>query len=982
MAFQIENDVLKKYTEEPGVTEVVIPEGVRQIGIWGSGNGVFSGCQNIKSVVVPNSVISISDYSFKGCTSLESIVIPDSVTGIGGGAFIGCSSLTSVVIPDSVTEIKYNAFEGCTSLESIVIPNSVTSIGSYAFEGCTALKDVTLSGNLKYLHPDSFSDTPWMKNYPEPFIISDQGVFLMYMGSEKDVVIPDGITAIADMAFQNNKAQNNVESVTIPASVRSIGADAFNYCRKLKTVVLCEGLESIGGDAFQSCEALKSINIPESVTSMNKTGDCYQWDRSETFNGCKSLKHIYIPAGVSSLPTQIFRGCTSLADIEISPDNASYSTIDGSVYSKDGKKLIIAAPGRKEIIIPAGVDEISRNAFCHTSAKRVVIESEAITICEGAFYDGYSSPPLSLIVFPKGMDKINYKWFGYDGDYGPVSVVIACLFRSAAVLNEKIKNFSKKERKKFAASLIEFIEANIEIKALKGANLVKAADYILDHPEDFSKEQLEEFLAAAKKKKAKKAIEAVEAYYSTLGNEENTSYPEFRKIFKESTFDAVLRNCSEAPKIMSRVKRADGTPVDDIYIVKCAVMPYYLQCKPLEKYSWGYDDRYEDYKIDKNAEKAASYLDKKSLSECVGKLYKKYGDEMFGFIVPLGRYGTDEQVDSIISDLNRWEGGRYSRNRCTTARGAVFISRSKPAIIYFEKWYKGSYNNCFEQYARFHETTIDDLREQLLADVGLDKDGVHVFDLGGKTVKAELGSDLKISLTDESNGKTVKSLPKKGADPDRHAAAAAELKKMKADLKKIVKERSKLFFEDFLSGRTRDAKSYLRNVPANPILRKMDENIVRLQGKNSFILTDNGTVDCFGQPYTVDENVPVGIAHPLELDSNTVRAWQDYLIKNGIRQPFEQMWEIVTDPKTIAADRYNGLTIPFMFFKGASKHGIDVPSGKSHCVSARQVDVRWAHTQKRWNICRYARPLYACTDSRFYRHLHTKRVCELDRRSH
>lgn len=122
----------------------------------------------------------------------------------------------------------------------------------------------------------------------------------------------------------------------------------------------------------------------------------------------------------------------------------------------------------------------------------------------------------------------------------------------------------------------------------------------------------------------------------------------------------------------------------------------------------------------------------------------------------------------------------------------------------------------------------------------------------------------------------------------------------------------------------------------------MDENIVRSQGKNTFILTDSGTVDCSGQPYTVDEKVPVGIAHPMELDSSTVRAWQDYLVKNGIRQPFEQMWEIITDPKTIAADRYNGLMIPFMFFKGAAKHGIEVKS-------EREFDHRrWENIYSMW----------------------------------
>ena len=52
----------------------------------------------------------------------------------------------------------------------------------------------------------------------------------------------------------------------------------------------------------------------------------------------------------------------------------------------------------------------------------------------------------------------------------------------------------------------------------------------------------------------------------------------------------------------------------------------------------------------------------------------------------------------------------------------------------------------------------------------------------------------------------------------------------------------------------------------------------------------------------------------------------EHMIQAVINQPFEQMWEVVTDPKTITKDRYKDLTIPFFFFKGAAKHGITVTS--------------------------------------------------------
>ena len=98
--------------------------------------------QEIKNLVIPNSVTSIGSSAFDGCSALTSITIPESVTSIGECAFDGCSALTSITIPNSVTSIEYSAFNGCSSLASVTIGNGVTSIGDYAFYGCSALTTV------------------------------------------------------------------------------------------------------------------------------------------------------------------------------------------------------------------------------------------------------------------------------------------------------------------------------------------------------------------------------------------------------------------------------------------------------------------------------------------------------------------------------------------------------------------------------------------------------------------------------------------------------------------------------------------------------------------------------------------------------------------------------------------------------------------------------------------------------------------------
>ena len=90
-------------------------------------------CQNLTSVTIPNSVITIGWNAFLGCESLVSVNIGDNVEVIDMFAFAACRSLTSICIPDNVKTIKDRAFTECASLKSLTIGKSVTQIGNLSF---------------------------------------------------------------------------------------------------------------------------------------------------------------------------------------------------------------------------------------------------------------------------------------------------------------------------------------------------------------------------------------------------------------------------------------------------------------------------------------------------------------------------------------------------------------------------------------------------------------------------------------------------------------------------------------------------------------------------------------------------------------------------------------------------------------------------------------------------------------------------------
>ena len=154
--------------------------------------GAFYNCSNLKNVVLPEDITTISTYAFYNCGGLTSITIPESVTSIGLHAFRNCSSLTNITIPSGVTSIGSATFFGCSSLTSIVIPDTVTTITGKllglvpgAFDSCTNLTEIHYSGTIEQWQSISLG-SGWDTSSGEYTIycadgeISKDGIITMY----------------------------------------------------------------------------------------------------------------------------------------------------------------------------------------------------------------------------------------------------------------------------------------------------------------------------------------------------------------------------------------------------------------------------------------------------------------------------------------------------------------------------------------------------------------------------------------------------------------------------------------------------------------------------------------------------------------------------------------------------------------------------------------------------------------------------------
>lgn len=229
-----------------GCMNTFIPNGVTSIG-----ESVFDCCGGLTSITIPESVTSIGRNAFGACRNLTSVNIPNSVTSIGDGAFYGCDNLTSLTIGNSVTFIGGGAFSGCRNLTSVNIPESVEFIGGNIFSGCSSLTSISVDpDNLFY---DSRNDCNAIIETETNTLISGC----------QNTIIPNDVECIGYGAFYG---QENLNTITIPESVISIGPQAFDTSG-LTSITIPESVMEIRDYAFQSCN-LTSIIIPDNVTSI------------------------------------------------------------------------------------------------------------------------------------------------------------------------------------------------------------------------------------------------------------------------------------------------------------------------------------------------------------------------------------------------------------------------------------------------------------------------------------------------------------------------------------------------------------------------------------------------------------------------------------------------------------------------------------------------------------------------------------------
>lgn len=185
-----------------------------------------------------------------------------------------------------------------------------------------------------------------------------------------NVFIPDCVfgyvvTRIGDRCMDSNE---NIVSVELPHTLKSIGNYAFSGLFNLETIAIPDTVTEIGDEAFRYC----------------------------------ALTNVFIPHSVKSIGNGVFKGCDRLVSIIIDKNNSVYDSRKNcnAIVSKKEKKIIA---GCKTSQIPQSIREIGDKAFEDCDLLKIKFPSSLVKIGDDAFK---SCAGLSQVFIPENTSQI------------------------------------------------------------------------------------------------------------------------------------------------------------------------------------------------------------------------------------------------------------------------------------------------------------------------------------------------------------------------------------------------------------------------------------------------------------------------------------------------------------------------------------------------------------------------------------------------
>ena len=199
-------------------------------------------------------------------------------------------------------------------------------------------------------------------------------VLTVYGKGEMTREIPESVT-------------NYAEEIIVKDGVTDIGW--LETGERLKKVTLGKGITVIPGGLFSGCVKLKTVKLSNNLRTIE----------DNAFEHCKSLTTITIPEKVRKILANPFIRCSKLTKINVNKNNKTYISIDGILFTKSKKTLVIYPLGKKNSAysVPKTVYKIAENAFSESSSIRTIKMTNSVKrIEDNAFAHCYRLKNVTL----------------------------------------------------------------------------------------------------------------------------------------------------------------------------------------------------------------------------------------------------------------------------------------------------------------------------------------------------------------------------------------------------------------------------------------------------------------------------------------------------------------------------------------------------------------------------------------------------------
>ena len=361
--------MLTSYSGRDG--KLVIPSSIEGKNVTAIGDSCLAGNPYIKSVEMPNTVVSIGDYAFECCSALTAVRFSSMLKSIGKGAFSGCAQLTSINIPDSVETIDDGAFLYCMACTDLSVSAGLSKLGQFAFAGMEKLERAEFRGNA--------------------------------------------LAELPDRAFCNCTALKNL---VLPESLSTIGKRAFSKCLSLTELTFPEDDLTVKDYAFEDTASLEKVTFEgnglwlKDYVFKNNFGEAKPKVCELTLPSDVSL------GGEDSSPAYSL-AYSMITDVSLSGEGETYQVKDNSLYlvENGGLTLLLANKNGDENRVMTVDDEtksIADGAFYGCNVNEIVLPASLENIADSAFRAGF----IRKITVADGNTKYKATAIGEEGVNG------------------------------------------------------------------------------------------------------------------------------------------------------------------------------------------------------------------------------------------------------------------------------------------------------------------------------------------------------------------------------------------------------------------------------------------------------------------------------------------------------------------------------------------------------------------------------------